>query len=65
MRQRKTGSDDSAFMLSYRQAAARYNLGLTSVQRIAKDCGAVRHFGKTARVVISIMDEYVLSLGEK
>ena len=51
-------------MMTYRQAADRYNLGLTTIQRVAKDCGAVRHYGKSARVVVEIMDKYFLSLKE-
>ena len=64
MRPRKSGSNEDAFMLSYRQASERYNLGLNTIQKVAKDCGAVRHYGKSARVVVKIMDEYFLSLSE-
>jgi hypothetical protein len=59
----KTNADDS-FMLTYKQAAARYNLGLNTTMKISKECGAVRHLGKSARVIVSILDNYLLSLTE-
>lgn len=64
MRARKTGSNADAFLVTYQQAADRYNLGLTTIQRVAKDCGAVRHYGRSVRVVVGIMDKYFMSLKE-
>jgi hypothetical protein len=63
MRARKTNNDD-AFLLTYQQAAQRYNLGLTTIMKTARECGAIRHLGKSARVVVSVMDAYLMSLEE-
>lgn len=64
MRARLNDNDKTAFLLTYRQAAERYNVGLNTVQKMAKNAGAVRHFGKCARVVADVLDNYVLTLSE-
>lgn len=64
MRARQRTDDKNAFMLTYQQAAERYNLGLSTIMKVSKECGAVRHLGKSARVVVSIMDKYLMSLVE-
>lgn len=55
---------DNAVLLSYTQAQQRYNLGINTIRKIANDCGAVRHLGKSARIIASVLDDYIMSLSE-
>lgn len=41
MRARQRTDDKNAFMLTYQQAAERYNLGLSTIMKVSKECGAV------------------------
>jgi hypothetical protein len=64
MRARQKNDNDKAFLLTYQQAAERYNLGVSTIMKTARECGAIRHLGKSARVVTSVMDEYLMALVE-
>ena len=46
-------------LLTYRQVAGRFNIGLTSAQHIAKKSGALRKIGKCARVDITVLKNYL------
>ena len=65
MRARKQNENvNSAFLLTYQQAADRYNVGMNTIRKLADECGAVRHFGRAARVLPEKIDAYILSRDE-
>ena len=51
-------------LLSKMQAATRYNLGASSIQRIAKDCGALVHIGKRVVYRRQTLDDFFENIAE-
>ena len=51
-------------MLTYKQACERYNLGMSTVQKLARQGEALVKIGKSARVDVEKMDSFVLSFRE-
>lgn len=45
--------------LTVEEAKLRYALGKTTLRVIAKDCGALYKIGKSVRIRMDIMDEYL------
>ena len=50
--------------LTYKQACERYNLGMNTVQKLARQGDALVKIGKSARVDVEKMDKFVLSFRE-
>jgi hypothetical protein len=48
-----------AVLGTYRDAMARYSLGMSTVVRLARESGALRKIGKAARVDLAAMDAYI------
>ena len=48
-------------LLTIEQAAQRLNLGLSTVRRLAKECGAAVRIGRSYRIVFHILFDYVQS----
>lgn len=46
-------------LITYKEACERYSLGISTIQKIAKESGALRKIGKSARVNVSVMDAYL------
>lgn len=46
-------------LISYEEATERYNLGVTTLRKMAKDCKALYKIGRSARINIEIMDKYM------
>ena len=59
MRELKT--NNKGILITYKQACERYNLGMNTVQRLAREAGALVKIGKSARIDIAKMDSFVLS----
>jgi hypothetical protein len=53
-------NNKDGFLLTYKQCAERYNIGTSAVMKLARASGAIRFIGKTARVLPSILDKYIL-----
>ena len=64
MRARKKLSSENAVLLTFDDVAKRYSVGLNTARKIAQDAGAVRHFGRTARVLAEVLDRYIMELEE-
>ena len=48
-------------LITYEQASERYQLGRTSLIRIANECGAIRKIGRSVRLNLDVMDEAIES----
>lgn len=58
----KTEIDErKTLLITYSQAVERYNLGRNKVYDLAKEADAVIKIGKSARIDMKKMDEFVLS----
>ncbi len=53
--------NEKGILLTYKDACKRYNLGMNTVQRLAREAGALVKIGKSARIDIAKMDSFVLS----
>ena len=51
-------------LLTYRQVAERFNIGLTTAQHIVKEAGALRKIGKCARADIAVLEDYLDQQGK-
>lgn len=51
-------------LLNKMQAATRYNLGISSVRKVAEDCGAIVRIGRRVGYHRKIMDEYFENIAE-
>lgn len=54
-------ANNKGILITYKQACERYNLGMNTVQRLARDAGALIKINKSARIDVEKMDSYVLS----
>lgn len=54
----------NGILITYKVACERYNLGMNTVQRLARDAGALVKIGRVARVDVEKMDNFVLSFRE-
>lgn len=45
--------------ITFDEAKVRYALGITTLRKMAKDCGALYKVGRSARIRMDIMDEYM------
>lgn len=61
---RKFNESENGILLTYKQACERYNLGMNTVQRLARQGDALVKIGKSARVDVEKMDSFVLSFRE-
>ena len=61
---RKFNESENGILLTYKQACERYNLGMSTVQRLARQGEALIKIGKSARVDVEKMDKFVLSFRE-
>ena len=59
MRELKT--NNKGILITYKQACERYNLGMNTVQRLAREAGALVKIGKSARIDIAKIDSLVMS----
>lgn len=46
-------------LITYKEACERYSLGLSTIQKYARESGALRKIGKSARVNVSVMDAFL------
>ena len=58
----KTFSNNKAILITYKQAAERYNLGMTKVTELARKSDSLIKIGKAARIDVKKMDDYIFSL---
>lgn len=56
--------NEKGILLTYKDACERYNLGMNTVQRLAREAGALIKINKSARIDVSKMDNYILSFRE-
>lgn len=47
--------------ITFEKASERYQLGRTSLIRIANECGAIRKIGRSVRLNLDVMDEAIES----
>lgn len=47
--------------ITYEQASERYQLGRSSLIKIANECGAIRKIGRSVRLNLDVMDEAIES----
>ncbi len=52
---------NNTVLITYSQAIERYNLGRNKVYDLAKEADAIIKIGKSARIDMKKMDEFVLS----
>lgn len=50
---------DDVFTLTHDQVKARYNIGSYTVEKIAKEAGAVIKVGKRKLYIVNKIDEYL------
>lgn len=55
---------DEIMLLSKMQAITRYNLGATTIRKVADECGAIVHIGKRVVFHRQILDDYFMSIAE-
>lgn len=55
---------DEIMLLSKMQAITRYNLGATTIRKVADECGAIVHIGKRVVYHRQILDDYFMSIAE-
>ena len=48
-------------LITYEQASERYQLGRSSLIKIANECGAIRKIGRSVRLNLEVMDEAIES----
>lgn len=51
--------DTQKVFITYKEAAERYSLGLSSIQVLARKSGALRKIGRAARIDVNTMDQYL------
>ena len=55
---------NKGILITYKQACERYNLGMNTVMKLARQGEALVKIGKSARVDVEKMDNFVLSFRE-
>ena len=56
----ETGTGE-VLLITYKQAMKRYSLGLSTVIELAKESNALIKIGKSARINVQKMDDYLLN----
>ncbi len=46
-------------LITYKQACEDYSLGITTLRKMAKDCGAYYKIGSAARIDVEVFEEYL------
>ena len=54
-------TNNKGILITYKQACERYNLGMNTVMKLARQGEALVKIGKSARVDVEKMDSFVLS----
>lgn len=57
-------ANNKGILITYKQACERYNLGMNTIQKLARQGEALVKIGKSARVDVEKMDSFVLSFRE-
>lgn len=65
MHKRTKNDVGTALLLSVEDAAKLFSLGVESMRRLARECGAVRRYGKRVLVDRSAVEKYFAEQAER